>query len=363
MMQFEFEKAIQYVEANLENDLTLNDVAQQCNYSPYHFSVLFHQYFGETMKSYIKKRRLTRAAEHLKHTETTILHIAVKYGYSSQEAFSRAFTDLFGITPHKYRQTQVPIQETNQKTNSPFYEKGSETMNDAIKHLQEKIEAKAKYPVNILHILNGSHMLNKFKTHKLMNSKATYVSFNEAMCWGEADPQIFSQSFIEKRATSLRTTEEGYRGNVIEALKPLFEEKFEIIVLWFGDDMFCQMNLITIAAYLEQIGYGGDVLFCMALERTDEMLDEAYELDISGYLEVYKAAIVNRQKPASQMMPVTYQAINMYLTYREEKSPIIRYIRGHAGDDNLIASLLKRFPEYGLGDLQYHWMIQEHQSL
>lgn len=362
MMQFGFEKAIRYVEANLENDLSLNDVAQHCNYSPYHFSVLFHQYFGETMKSYIKKRRLTRAAEHLKHTETSIIHIAVKYGYSSQEAFSRAFTDLFGITPHKYRQTQVPIQETNQKFSSLFDEKGSETMNDTIKHLQETIEAKAEHPVNILHILNGSFMLNKFKTHKLMSSKATYVSFNEAMCWGEADPQIFSQSFIQKRATSLRTTEEEYRGNVLEALKPLFEEKFEIIVLWFGDDMFCQMNLITIAAYLEQIGYGGDVLFCMALERRDEMLDEAFELDISGYLEAYKAVIVNHYKPALQTMPVTYQAINMYLNYREEKGPIVKYIKSHAGEENLIVSLMRRFPEYGLGDLQYHWMIEEHQS-
>lgn len=361
MMQFELEKAIRYVEANLENELSLNEVAQHCNYSPYHFSVLFHQYFGETLKSYIKKRRLTLAAEHLKHTEIIILHIAIKYGYSSQAAFSRAFTDLFGITPHKYRQTQVPIQETNQKTNSPFYEKGSETMNATIKKLQEKIEAKAEYSVNILHILNGSHMLNKFKTNKLMNSKATYVSFNEAMCWGEADTEIFSQSFIDKRVKSLRTTEEGYRGIVIEALKPLFEEKFDIIVLWFGDDMFCQMNLMTIVAYLEQMGYSGDVLFCMALERTDEMLDEAYELDIKGYLEVYKAAIVNHQKPASQTMPVTYQAINMYLTYREEQGPIVKYIRSHTGDENLINSLLNRFPEYGLGDLQYHWLIEEYQ--
>jgi len=361
MLRSEIERAILYVEENLENDLSLNDVARHCNYSSYYFSASFHQYFGETMKSYIKKRRLTRAAEDLKNMDMSIINIAVKFGYSSQEAFSRAFTDLFGITPNKYRQTKVPIQEAYQKNSLPLYEKGRDVMKDTIKHLQEEIEA--KYPVNILHILNGACMLEKFESNKLIKREATYVPFNEAMCWGETDPEIFSQSFIGKRVESLQTTEEEYRRIVLEPLKPLFEKTFEIIVLWFGDDMFCQMNLITILAYLEQIGYEGDVLFCMALERTDEMLDEAFEIDINGYLDIYRTVLCNRQRPISVTMPVTYQAVNMYLTYREGKGPIVKYIKSNLGKENLVADLLARFPEYGLGDLQYQMIIDEYSSM
>lgn len=309
------------------------------------------------MKSYIKNRRLTRAAEELKKTEISIIHIAMTYGYSSQEAFSRAFTDRFGISPNKYRRTQAPIQETYPKNRLSFYDKGSEMMKDTIKNLQEKIEA--NYDVNILHILNGSCMLEKFSNEKLMNKNATYVSFNEAMCWGDADEEIFSHSFIEKRVQSLQTTEEEYQRIVLGALEPLFQGEFEIIVLWFGDDMFCQMNLITIVAYLEQTGYNGDVLFCMALESMDEMVEEAFEIDIIGYWDRYKAVLCNREKPALEMMPVTYQAVNLYLTYRTSESPIVKYIKSNVGKEKLIVDLLTLFPEYGLGDLQYQMMIDE----
>ncbi|MBU5439551.1 AraC family transcriptional regulator [Tissierella sp. MSJ-40] len=362
MMQSEIKKAVSYIEENLTSDLSLNDVARYCNYSPYYFSVLFHQTFGETMKRYMKKRRLTCAAENLKNTDMKIINIAVKYGYSSQEAFSRAFTGVFGITPNKYRQMQVPIQETYQKNISSFYDNGGdEVMKGKIKNLQEKIEE--KYPVNILHVLNGSCMLEKFENNKLIKEKAIYVPFNEAMCWGETDTEIFSHSFIEKRVKSLETTEEEYQKIVFEPLKPLFEEKFNIIVLWFGDDMFCQMNLITILAYLEQIGYNGDVLFCMALERIDDMLSEAFEIDINGYSDIYKTVLCSHQKPVLETMPVTYQAIKMYLTYKRDESPIVKYIKSNLGKENLIVDLLLLFPEYGLGDLQYQMMIDEYNRL
>lgn len=75
-------------------------------------------------------------------------------------------------------------------------------------------------------------------------------------------------------------------------LEPVFKNKFDTIVLWFGDDMFCQINMLTILAYLEQCNFEGDVLFCMANEITYEMmLPDAYEVDINGSLEKYKSII------------------------------------------------------------------------
>jgi hypothetical protein len=255
----------------------------------------------------------------------------------------------------------VPIQETYQKNIFSFYINASEIMKDTIKNLQETIEA--KYPGNVLHILSGSCMLEKFENNQLINGTAIYVPFNEAMCWGETDTEIFSPSFIDKRVKALKATEAEYRRIVLEPLKPLFEEKFDIIVLWFGDDMFCQMNLITILAYLEQIGYNGDVLFCLARERIDEMLFEAFEIDISGYGDIYKATLCNHQEPVLETMPVTSQAIKIYSTYKGEESPIVKYIKSNLGKENLIVDLLSLFPEYGLGDLQYQMMIDEYNRL
>ncbi|WP_020618952.1 helix-turn-helix transcriptional regulator [Paenibacillus daejeonensis] len=356
MQQDEIEKVMRYIEEHLTRPFSLQEVAQHCNYSPYHFSVFFHRTFGETMRSYLRKRRLTRAAEQLRDTELSILSIGLTFGYGSQEAFSRAFVERFGLTPRQYRETQAPIQETYPQ---PLLlpSQGNDGIQKKIQHLQEQIGAPAE--VNILHVLNGSCMLERFKTSELMQDDATYVSFNEAMCWGETDPQVFSPSFNQRRVHALQTTEAEYRSIVIESLRPLFEERFDIIVLWFGDDMFCQLNLITMLAYLDQIGYEGDVFFCMALERIDDILADAYEIDPRGYAEIYKSVLCEHRKPDSAMMPVTYQAIRMYLSYRGPDSPIIRYIQRHRGKEHLVADLLKQFPDYGLGDRQYEWMINQ----
>lgn len=73
--------------------------------------------------------------------------------------------------------------------------------NEVINTLQEELYL--KYEANILHILNGSCMMKEFQKKKWWNEKFNYVSFNESMCWGEADEEIFSQAFIEKRIQSL----------------------------------------------------------------------------------------------------------------------------------------------------------------
>jgi AraC-like DNA-binding protein len=261
MMETNMKRMLDFVEENLTGDLSLSKLASEFHFSPYYCSVMFHRYFGETMKRYIQRRRILCAAKELTCTDDRIVDIAIKYGYSSQEAFSRAFSSMIGMSPKRFRENQLPLA---------VYQKGSQNRegaamkNETIKKIQGHIER--TYSLKTLHILNGLCMLESFQQNSLMNETAVYVPFNEAMCWGETDETIFSPEFIQTRARSLKSTEEEYKKIVIEPLKLLFDEQFDIIVLWFGDDVFCQMNLITILAYLEQIQFDGDVLFCMAQE-------------------------------------------------------------------------------------------------
>ncbi|WP_315069544.1 hypothetical protein [uncultured Clostridium sp.] len=230
--------------------------------------------------------------------------------------------------------------------------------NEVICNIQEEISE--KYQANVLHILNGSCMMDEFQKNRWVNEKFTYIPFNEAMRWGEADEEIFSDSFIEKRVQSLNTTIEQYRNIVLNLLEPLFKNKFDTIVLWFGDDMFCQINMLTILAYLEQCNFEGDVLFCMANEITDEMLPDAYEVDINGSLEKYKSIVCKKEMITEKLMPVMYQAVSLYLNYMSKNSEINRYIIPNINKENsnLIIDLLRTFPQYGLGDLQYEMLIK-----
>lgn len=51
--------------------------------------------------------------------------------------------------------------------------------------------------------------------------------------------------------------------------------------------------------------------------------------------------------------------MNLYLCYREKNSDIIRYIKNNLNKENIVGELLTLFPQYGLGDLQYKWIIEE----
>lgn len=358
MVNADMKRILNFVETNLTEDFSLNQLAKYCNFSPYYCSVIFHKYFGETLKSYMKRRRILCAAEDLENTNNRIIDIAIKYGYSSQEAFSRSFSDTIGMSPRKFRESSLPIAVYQKNGSSSFQNREDTSVkSEIIRNLQRKIEK--DYPLGTLHILNGLCMLESFQKNNLINEGAVYVPFNEAMCWGETHEEIFSPEFIEKRANSLKSTPKEYKRIVIEPLKPLFNEKFDIIVLWFGDDMFCQMNFITILAYLEQIHFEGDVLFCMAQEQIDEMLTNALEIDISGYNNIYKTIICCKNKYDAKLLPVTYQAMNLYLGYKGKNSGIQKYIKNNINKENLVEKLIELFPQYGFGDSQYKWMIEE----
>lgn len=103
------QKMIDWIEAHLTEDLTLLEMSRQIGYSPYYCSSRFHTLTGMTLKRYIAKRRLCRAALEIRDTQKRILDIALRYGFSSQQAFSRAFKAEYGFSPALYRQAPQPI--------------------------------------------------------------------------------------------------------------------------------------------------------------------------------------------------------------------------------------------------------------
>jgi AraC family transcriptional regulator len=100
---------IDWVEEDLAASPTLLKMSEQLGYSPYYCTKQFHALTGMTLRDYIWQRRIGRAALELRDTDTRILDIAVKFGFSSQEAFSRAFLRAFKVTPHAYRKAPRPI--------------------------------------------------------------------------------------------------------------------------------------------------------------------------------------------------------------------------------------------------------------
>ena len=97
------QRAIDYVEANITEELDFDDVARQAFSSPFHFQRVFSMLCGFSLGDYIRMRRLSLAGEELSRGNAKIIEIALKYGYDTPESFSRAFTRFHGIAPSEAR--------------------------------------------------------------------------------------------------------------------------------------------------------------------------------------------------------------------------------------------------------------------
>ena len=101
--------SLEYIERRLTKRIELEDVADRACFSLFHFHRLFTQVTGCTMKDYIRRRRLSEAARELVDTPESIRAIAARYGFESQESFTRAFKRQFRITPGRLRREKLPF--------------------------------------------------------------------------------------------------------------------------------------------------------------------------------------------------------------------------------------------------------------
>jgi AraC-like DNA-binding protein len=96
-------KTIDYIERNLSNDLSLDEISRSVNYSKYHLSRMFSEKVGYTIYKYIQMRRLTIAAKKLVSTDKSIIEISLEANYDSQQSFTHAFRVIYNQSPQAYR--------------------------------------------------------------------------------------------------------------------------------------------------------------------------------------------------------------------------------------------------------------------
>jgi AraC family transcriptional regulator len=101
--------AIEYIEDNLADEIDFNEAAKRACCSTFHFQRIFFVVNGITLAEYARRRRLTLAARELSSGNTKVIDIAMKYGYDSPDAFTRAFRNVHGITPQAARAPGVKL--------------------------------------------------------------------------------------------------------------------------------------------------------------------------------------------------------------------------------------------------------------
>jgi len=101
-------RTLVYIQKHLDEPLELDDVAAAAAFSRYHFHRIFSGLTGETLGGYVRRLRLERAARILKQLDQPIVQIALQAGFETHESFTRAFKDMFDVTPSEFRAAHQP---------------------------------------------------------------------------------------------------------------------------------------------------------------------------------------------------------------------------------------------------------------
>ena len=103
-------EAIDYIEKNITEDITIEDISGHVFISPYYFQKGFSMLCGITVSEYIRNRRLALAGNELAASESRVIDVALKYGYDTPDSFAKAFTRFHGITPSTVRKQKSMLK-------------------------------------------------------------------------------------------------------------------------------------------------------------------------------------------------------------------------------------------------------------
>ncbi len=182
------------------------------------------------------------------------------------------------------------------------------------------------------------------------------IPFCESMITGkvtQAEP--FSQGFIAERAKALGTSADKYKKRF--AFQLLKMRANDDVHIYFGEDLYCQLNMITLLAYLEKISVR-TVTYHVIFE--DEMKETALieGLETAGFGEIFRSVLINGTITGTPL-EITNKALMLYSDYLDDNGRIASFIKSNPEDSvlKLTVKLIKEFPEYGLGEEQCKALI------
>ena len=188
-----------------------------------------------------------------------------------------------------------------------------------------------------------------------MNSKILNVTNGEY--FNEHFISEFGGTAVPLCAELLGVTENEYRAKmyVYDTLK---NNDYQTICMWFGKDTFCQMNLLTLLAYLEQIGYQGELKLNYVDDETFEVLESDIDVKLGVYSKIYEDVLISKTVP-DDVGVLCARSIDLYFDYHSADGQLAKLIRANANKEKtaLLILLLEHSKEYGLSDLQAEKLI------
>jgi len=101
---------IVWINKNIEMPLKIDDVAIRSGYSKWHLQRLFFSETGQSLGGFIREKELYLILEAVITTNESLINIAMRFGFDSQQSLTRAFRKIYNVPPHRYRKNAVNIK-------------------------------------------------------------------------------------------------------------------------------------------------------------------------------------------------------------------------------------------------------------
>lgn len=265
-------KAINYIFDHLDEDITVDDVADYCAYSKYHLNRIFKEDTEEALYQFIKRVRLERSAWRLKvEKEKSITEIGGEYGYSSSN-FATAFKKHLAISPADYRRSSERMVEESSFSHGIT--------------LDELDDAEKRITVEYLERFTVVYERKKGNYHNLPEEWCEFIAKYKYLVTEDT-------KYIECTIDDPSITDEDkcmYElCQTISPEHPLLKEQSDILTHDFEGGKYAVYHFRGFPQFLFMVY---QEIFCRWLSRTGNQLDDRPILDIyrkveeNGYMEI-----------------------------------------------------------------------------
>ncbi len=210
-----------------------------------------------------------------------------------------------------------------------------------------------------IHITNGE----AFNAWFVQQNSETSIPFCEAMLMPDIKGELFSSEFMEHRSGIHHVSLQRY----LEKIRPFLTIVDELneedeLVLWFGTDAFCQMNLLTVLEFLIQKKCSAKIQTVLFDENQPWHLSldaKRNELNLHKYKGLYETVLVHHQKAVCEDDTMN-QGIELFLDLINDDGRIMTLIRNslHLNENELMKLVMSETEKEGLSDVQALYMIE-----
>ena len=210
----------------------------------------------------------------------------------------------------------------------------------------------------VLNITNGIY----FNEYICKTINGIFIPFNDAFLLGKPIYPLFSYEFIKERTLThykdINKTKE-YIGHMNFFISKTDEiKKLDKVILWFGKDTFCLINMLGVLTYLEQINYNKEVQWNIIDDETFKLIDEGISIKLGSFKDSYLSLFDNLSFKSTNNLYLD-KGIKDYLYLKDFNNDIYQYIRDNINNEDLLIDLLNRTKEYGLSDTILIEMIEK----